>query len=30
MAAAELGERGMSPADLLARLPYAYKEIEQG
>lgn len=30
MAAAELGERGMSPADLLARLPYTYKEIEQG
>ena len=30
MAAAELGERGMSPADLLSRLPYAFKETEQG
>ena len=30
MAAAELGERGMSPADLLSRLPCAYKETEQG
>ena len=29
-AAAELGERGMSPADLLSRLPYAFKETEQG
>ena len=30
MAAAELGEHGMSPADLLSRLPYAFKETEQG
>ena len=30
MAAAELGERGMSPADLRSRLPYAFKETEQG
>ena len=30
MAAAELGERGMSPIDLLSRLPCAYKETEQG
>ena len=30
MAAAELGERGMSPADLLSRLPYAFEETEQG
>ena len=30
LAAAELGERGMSPADLLSRLPYAFKETEQG
>ena len=29
-AAARLGERGMSPADLLAELPHAFQEIEQG
>ena len=29
-AAAELGERGMSPVDLLSHLPYAFKETEQG
>ena len=28
LAAAELGQRGMAPADLLARLPQAFKETE--
>ena len=30
LAAAALGERGMAPSDLLARLPRAFQEIEQG
>ena len=30
LAAAALGERGMAPTDLLARLPRAFQEIEQG
>lgn len=30
MAAQDLGERGMSPAELLARLPHAFREIELG
>ena len=30
LAAAALGERGMAPTDLLARLPHAFQEIERG